>query len=118
MYCRFRIIFGLLVMYLSIDLSAKQVNIDSFENLIKSTNNDSIKSATYFKLAEAFLNSDLEKTFSAGQKALEYAVNFNDYNLEVQALNILGNVYQRRSNNDSALILYNQALALSIEHND
>lgn len=112
-------LFSALIFLLSfLSANAKDVNVDSFNNLINNASHDSVKAFEYLRLAEELINTDLKGTFSTAQKALEFSVKSDKSHLELKSLNVLGNVYQRRSNNDSALLMYNQALAIAQENND
>jgi tetratricopeptide (TPR) repeat protein len=102
----------------SISCFSQEAKIDSLSTLIDNANNPTERAKLLLKRSKAYPAIKTAEPKIDAVRALNFAKEANDYKLQIEAFNQISSVSFRENNYEEALVNDNQALALSITHND
>lgn len=105
------------LMLLGLD-SVAQNNLNSLLNRRSNLNKGEEKAKVLLELANHFLNNNLDSCSLFAEEALVLSRNIKFSKGEMKALNVMGNVLQRRQDVDAAMLMYKDALAIAEKLND
>ena len=112
--CMKKIVF--LILFCSFLLSAQNNKIDSLNQVIKSTKNDSVKVDTYNKLTWKYIFNDKEKALEILNTTEKYALRTNQKYGYNTFLNNKGIFFDVNGFSDSAKVYFEKSVAYSIKN--
>ena len=102
----------LLVWLLPVFLPVQQSQTDSLKNVIRQTDNDSIKASALFNLSKLYYTYDQDTAILYGNEAIEIANHNGFKKIEANALNIVGVSYLIKSEYEKSLSTHIEALGI------
>lgn len=99
-------------------IQAQHASLDSLENVLKQTNQDSTKINVLLSLSSQYRYVDFSKSKEYAEQALKLAIAKNLYMKQIKANQILGSLYSLAGDYTSALKYNNHALQLSMASSD
>lgn len=112
-----KVLFTLIITFLSlVSLGQNQV-LDSLNNVLKTSAEDTVKVEILLQLAYQYRNIDADKSLSSAQEALALADDLNYAKGQVLATRNIGMAYYKAGAYDTAIVLCKKAIELATQTN-